>query len=256
MSFELKLARKCDHRLFRQLRPFEADKKTVRLRTLLGSTKDFAIRINGYDAPTDHPYSGWSLVKDETSVAVGQRKVVFKTKRKSTTDWVELSYYTNPDTCPKCLGIRLLFDIEYSNVGRVITVEDEDKLSQDLEKIFLTVVGSDLYHPWYGTSLVTMIGSKEPRGFVRLQIQRELSNAAANLKDLQGQQESFQVVSDREFLFQVDAILVQGTSDPTVYTADVRVRTQAGGVVAFSRSLRFDHPFFSDTREEIRRRQA
>lgn len=244
MSFDLKLARKCDHRLFRQIRFFEDDLRTVKLGTLLGSTSNFQVRLNGNEAAADSSEQGWSLVKDETSVDPGQRKVVFSKKRRAVDDWVELSYYTHPQTCPKCGGFDLQFDYEYSNIGRPYRVVNEEKLVQDMEKILLTIQGSSIYYPWYGTLMVSLIGTKQPRRSLKLRLQKEIAQALDRLKSLQEQQETFQVVSDREFLFQVEGVSVVDTEDPTLFRVFVRARTQAGGEAEVKRPLSFDQGFF------------
>lgn len=250
MSFDLKLARRCDHRLFRQIRFFEDDRQTVRLGTLLGSTQDFQVRVSENEALPDSAELGWSLVKDEVSVEPGQRKIRFNKKRKALDDWVEISYYTQGRTCPKCSGFDLLFDYEYSNIGLPFLVRDEEKLVQDMEKILLTIRGSSIYYPWYGTLMVTLIGTKQPPRTVKTRLQKEVAEALDNLKSLQEQQETFQIVSDREFIFSIRGVSVVETVDPTLYKVFAKVMTQAGSNAEFARPLRFDQGFL-DTRSEL-----
>lgn len=256
MSFDFKLARRCDHRLFRQIRFFDADRRTVRLGTLLGSTFDFQVFLNGDLVPSNSPTVGWDLVKDETSVDPGQKKVLFREPRKALDDWVELSYFTSSQTCPKCGSFDLLFDYEYSNIGLPLRVINEQKLIQDIEKILLTIKGSSIYFPWYGTSLVAQIGTKVATHNRRAKIQREVSQALENLKSLQSQQETFQEVTDREFLYRIEGISVIETEDPTMYRLYGRVMTQAGGTVPFSAALKFDRGFLRLQTEQVSQRTA
>ena len=256
MSFDLKLARRCDHRLFRQIRFFETDRRSVLLPVLLGSTANFQVRLNGNSALQSSPEAGWDLVKDPTSVDPGQRKVYFRKARRAVDDWVELSYYCFPSLCPKCSGFDLLFDYEYSNIGRPYQVINEEKLVQDMEKIILTIRGSSIYYPWYGTLLVSLPGSKQPGHIIKTRMQRDVAEALDNLKSLQEKQETFQPVSDREFLFQVQGVSVVETEDPTLYRIFVRAQTQAGGDANFSRPLRFDTGFLSTIQEPFSSRTA
>lgn len=256
MSFDLKLSRKCDHRLFRQIRFLENDGKSVLLPTLLGSSANFQVWLNGNRVDQDSTYAGWDLVKDPASVYPGQKKILFRKKRKAIDDWVELSYYCYPNVCPKCSGFDLQFDYEYSNIGRPLQVINESKLVQDMEKIVLTIKGSSIYYPWYGTLLVSMIGSKQPAHVVKIRFQREVAEALDNLKSLQEKQESYQVLTDREFLYQIQGVSVLETDDPTLYKIFVRAQTQAGGTAEFERPLQFDQGFLDTVSEPYSSRTA
>lgn len=246
MSFDLKLARKCDHRLFRQIRFFESDRRTVRFSVPMGSTQNFEVWLNGNLAASDSLEQGWDLVKDEVSLDPGQRKLYFRKARKATDDWVEISYYASPRQCPKCGGFDLQYDYEYSNIGRPYEVRNEQKLAQDMEKAVLTIRGSSIYYPWYGTLLVTYLGSKQPRSGMRLRMQREVADVLDDLKSLQEKQETFQTVADREFLYQVTGVSIVDTADPTLFRVYVRAQTQAGGEANFQRPLRFAQGYLDE----------
>jgi len=199
---------------------------------------------------------GWDLVKDEGSVYEGQKKLFFRIPRKAIDDWVEISYFSAVRNCPKCGGFDLQYDYEYSNIGRPVTVINEEKLAQDMEKIVLTIKGSSIYYTWYGTLMVSMIGAKQPRHSIKVRLQREVAEALDNLKSIQEKQEAFQTVTDREALFQLQGVSVVETTDPTLYRIFVRAQTQAGGTAEFERPLRFDQGFLDTVLEPLSSRTA
>lgn len=90
--------------------------------------------------------------------------------------------------------------------GFLATVIDSEKLIQDILKICLTTVGSNILNPWYGSYLSrTIIGSVLDSGVTVSMAKSQLNNALDNLKLLQSAQiATFQRVSADE---QISAIL-------------------------------------------------
>ncbi len=104
------------------------------------------------------------------------------------------------------------FDLKISNRDLVIkdgslkTVQDSEKLIQDILKMCLTTAGSNPMFPWYGSFLSRSIIGSPQNTSVLIQISKtQLSTALDNLKTLQELQvKSFQRVSADE---QISAIL-------------------------------------------------
>lgn len=104
------------------------------------------------------------------------------------------------------------FDLKISNRDLVIkdgslkTVQDSEKLIQDILKMCLTTAGSNPMFPWYGSFLSRSIIGSPQNTSVLIQISKtQLSTALDNLKALQELQvKSFQRVSADE---QISAIL-------------------------------------------------
>lgn len=59
-------------------------------------------------------------------------------------------------TCPRCLGAGIYYDIQFDDIGQVVSVADVDKLAQDLEKIILTE--ANVFHANYAANLKKYIG--------------------------------------------------------------------------------------------------
>lgn len=280
MSYDLKLYRKCDHRLLKQQREVSGvDRRSVLLRHVMGSQANVRVFVNGFEVFQNDDLYGWSIVKEEGAVPVTTtqqrfitgsdgcidsvvnvgidqtpRKILFNRIFRATDDCIEISYFALPVSCPKCNGIGVHFDYEYSNIGRLVRVVNEQKLIQDMEKIILTIIGSSIFYPWYGTSLVDLIGGKGLGATTQAQISAEISQGLVNLKKLQEQQELYQVVTDREFLFSILSIQVeQSQQDPTVFRVNVVTQSQAGSEQSFSQDLRFDRGLFTTPLDEIRR---
>lgn len=256
-----------------------ADGKSLRLRHVLGSQADIRLYVNDYEVSQDDTIYGWTVVKDPETASVTltqneivstaegclgtvtstqkefpARKLLFDRVRKATDDTYEVSYFCYPPVCPKCGGTGLHFDYEYTNLGKLIKVENESKLAQDMEKIILTIIGSSIFYPWYGTSLVDLIGGKASGVTTQSQITAEISQALTNLKKLQRKQELYQLVTDREYLESIQSIQVQqSATDPTVFRVNVSTRNQAGGTATFTQDLRIDRGLFTTDLQELRR---
>lgn len=281
MSYDLKLYRRCDHRLHKQRRDLDlSDKRSLRLRHFLGSTANLRVFLNGYEVPQGHSKFGWSVVQDEeqavgeavTSVSIEgtpsgclgvvtrtlplqiPRKILFDRVFKSIDDCIEVSYFSSLEHCPKCGASGTIFDYEYTQTGKLVTVINESKLVQEMEKIVVTILGSSIFYPWYGTSIVNLIGGKLAGTVTQSAISSEIAASLSALKKLQEKQQRYQEVSDREFLESIKLIDVSPLdTDPTYLKVTVVTQSQAGGEQVFSQDLRLDRSLFTTPLAEIRR---
>lgn len=124
------------------------------------------------------------------------------------------------------------FDLKVVNGDLVLknsdfsVVRDNDKLAQDLIKIALTEVGSNVLQPWYGSLLSrTLIGSVLNADIVISSATSQLQNAIENLKKLQNLQvSSGQKVSPSEQIAAVSAINIERNNvDPRLFSVLIRV---------------------------------
>jgi len=167
-------------------------------------------------------------------------------------DIIRVDYQVNANRCPKCGSLGVLDDYEYDQTGNKIIVENEDKLIQDLRKYIVTIQGSNLVHPWYGTALDSMIGQKFAEDFIRMQISTEIQNAVRDLKNLQVQQENYQTVTDREFVGYINNLTInQNTTDLSIWQVYAEVVTQAGSFSVLEEQVQFDTPFFDNSANQI-----
>lgn len=136
----------------------------------------------------------------------------------------KVTYTVPPQRCLRCGSTYVENDYRFDEAGQTILVGNEDLLYQASLKILLTDRGSNPYHPWYGTSLRSRIGSKALSGVAAL-IQEDVRRALAKFQDLQTEQAKSQGVTYKERLYAVQAVNVQQhEQDPTTFLLDVTVQ--------------------------------
>jgi phage baseplate assembly protein W len=129
------------------------------------------------------------------------------------------------------------FDLKIRNGDLVIgpdadldIVEDNEKLIQDILKMLMTPLGSNLFFPWYGSLLAgSMVGQVLDDSFRKSIVETQINNSLETLQNLQKQQSADgQRVSPGELLAAIKSIDVdRNIVDPTYYTINVKVLTKA-----------------------------
>jgi hypothetical protein len=134
--------------------------------------------------------------------------------------------YTTPwNMCPRCKGTEVENDYRFNSQGEALTVVDNNLLYQTVLKTVLTIRGSNIYFPWYGSNVSSSIGAKAIAG-VSATIRESVQQALRNLQSLQTSQSNYQVVTPKERLYSVDNLSVTpATDDPTVFLIDLQVRS-------------------------------
>lgn len=126
--------------------------------------------------------------------------------------------------CMRCRGTEVENDWRFNADGLPLIITNDNLLYQSCLKILLTELKSNIYYPWYGTNLMSLIGSKSNAASA-VNIRQGIQNALATFQNLQNQQSKYQNISPKERLYSVDSIGVkQSESDPTVFLVDVSVR--------------------------------
>jgi hypothetical protein len=147
---------------------------------------------------------------------------------------IKVTYAAPSERCPRCGGTYVENDYRFDIQGDMTLIEDENLLYQACLKAILTVLGSNPYHPSYGSEVTTRIGAKAitpTQTLVRLDIQ----NALEKVKSLQAAQSKYQVVSPEERLYTVNDVQVQiDPNDPTTFRAQVTVRNASNRLVALN----------------------
>lgn len=161
------------------------------------------------------------------------------------TDTISVDYQVVIGRCKKCKRVGQLNDNGYDKLGLVTTVVREQKMLQDLLKIVTAVKGSNTAHSWYGTSLISFIGTAKPSAYYVTKFKGEIISAGENMKDLQRQQTQYQQVDDEEFFSFLDNIDVQQSDvDPDFYEINATVISQAATSIQLTTSLKFNSPMF------------
>jgi hypothetical protein len=119
-------------------------------------------------------------------------------------------------------------DLVISN-GELQTVQDSQKLIQDILKILLTDVGADPLQPAYGSFLArSVIGTAINNGALVQIAKSQINTCLTNLQSLQQKQvASMQKVSADEQLAAITGIsVIRSTFDPRLFNVKVSCLTK------------------------------
>lgn len=121
-------------------------------------------------------------------------------------------------------------DLSIDSKGSFSIVENSDKLEQDILKIISTKLGSNPYHPWYGSPLEqSMVGSVFEESFISSIASSQLRTTLERLQQLQQEQlKQAQIISPQEHIAAVQGVVVeQNKVDPRFYRLAVTVISKA-----------------------------
>jgi len=238
MSFDLNITSLCNHQVFRELALIDTDRRTIRLEKPMGATSNLEIYATDNFISSDL----YEIVQDPLEIDVNRDRVIyFKNKWRSPTDYFEISYTTLPSFCAKCAGSNYLDDPQLNVQGDLLIIRDEYLLMQNVEKFIITAINSNTFHPFIGTNLQGLIGTRISNvSFVISQITAEISRTLQKLQDLQSQyQQTGRAVTTGEMLATINDIQVtQDTNDPSILRANVSVTAQSGQTVEFTQILK------------------
>ncbi|MDO8640273.1 MAG: hypothetical protein Q7R33_01915 [Nitrosarchaeum sp.] len=161
-------------------------------------------------------------------------------------DIISVDYQVSISQCRKCKRTGQVNDYDYDKLGDLITVQREQKMLQDLLKLTTAIKGSNKAHPWWGTSLVTYIGTARVPEYYIPRFKGEVVTAGEIIKDLQVQQTQYQQVDDEEFFSFLNNIVVeQSDVDPDLYEVSAIVVSQASTSIELNSSLYFNKPLLA-----------
>ena len=136
----------------------------------------------------------------------------------------QVTYSMPPSLCSRCQGTRVENDWRLDDAGLLLLVKNENLLVQSTQKILLTVARSNPFHPWYGTRLAQLPGTKATSNVVGL-VQDEARRALEAFQSLQRKQAKYQRISPEERLESIDSVQVYPVQgNPTAFTLEVVVR--------------------------------
>jgi len=206
----------------------------------------------GFPAPREFrgqtSVPGWTLVRDPSAISDRPlRFVVFDGPLRGYRDFVELSYTTVRQDCRRCGGIGVENDWRYGRTGETVQVRDEALLLQEIQKLFLTSRGSNVFHTFYGTTIIDAIGKKlTAGGLVQNLLFTDIVSTFKAWQDLKGKQETQvgQFVSDEEFPYRLlDVDLLPSDQDPTVVFLMITVQNRSQKAIVLERGLKLPAAF-------------
>lgn len=100
-------------------------------------------------------------------------------------------------------------DIQFGPDGNPVTVEDKEKLAQEIGKILLTRKGADLGSVQYGSDLQKTLGQTFDFNILQSLVAKSVSEAMGFLQSLQLVQGTKQEMTFEEVIGSVDAISVR-----------------------------------------------
>ena len=137
-------------------------------------------------------------------------------------------------SCRRCGGTFVENDYRYDQAGEPIQIVNEDLLIQASQKIVLTTLSSNPFHPWYGTKIHEKIGLKL-LGTTVIAIQDEISKALEKFQELQNLQARVQQVSLKERLYNLLNVDAQTSpDDPTFVQVRVDIQNASGDPINLS----------------------
>jgi phage baseplate assembly protein W len=147
---------------------------------------------------------------------------------------IKVTYAAMPERCPRCEATYVENDYRFNLEGEFITIENENLLYQACLKALLTRKGSNPYHPGYGSSLMSRLGSKQVRATAAA-LREDVVNCLSRVQSVQNGQRKFQQVKDRERLYRINSVSVRPSADDiTTYFVEVSVTNGTGQPVALS----------------------
>jgi len=121
-------------------------------------------------------------------------------------------------------------DLAIGSNGDVSTVENSDKLIQDILKMVSTPLGGNPFYPWYGCPISrTLIGYAYEDTFVQSIASQQLQTSLETLQRLQKEQlKKDQIVTPQEQISAIQNVYIERNAiDPRFYSISVTVLTKA-----------------------------
>ena len=131
-------------------------------------------------------------------------------------------------------------DLSITNSGSIDTVNQTNKIMQDIKKLLLTDLGDNKYHPNYGSPLgAGSIGDYQDDSFLKINIKNSIEKSINRLVSLQRNQMKFQYVSPSETIMYIKKIDVfRDMADPRMWSVFISVVTQDLSEVSQSITIR------------------
>jgi hypothetical protein len=172
--------------------------------------------------------------------------VTYNYRSANPADIISVDYQVDINKCKKCRRTGQVNDFDYDKLGELIIVQDEQKLLQDVLKFTIAIQGTNKANPWWGTQLVSFIGTAHVPEYYNPKFKSEIIDGGSKIKDLQLQQTQYQQVTDEEFFSYFDNIIVQQSDyDASFYEITATIVSQAATAITMNTTLYFNKPLAS-----------
>jgi len=143
------------------------------------------------------------------------------------------------NTCPRCLGNGYYFDIKFDAGGKVLTINKEEKLLQELIKIVLTSKGANSFHREYGSVVSDSVGTVQEVDFRKTKLKQAIIEAVLRLKYLQRDYvEKGYKLSLEELIDKISNIeIYEIENDPTMLGFKVQILTVRSEIMLLQGSI-------------------
>ncbi len=121
-------------------------------------------------------------------------------------------------------------DLVIASNGDLATVENTDKLVQDVLKIISTQIGSNPFFPWYGSPITkSLVGRAYDTNFISSIASQQLRASLERLQAMQREQlRTSQVVTPREQIAAISRVQVdRNITDPRFFKIVLTVLSKA-----------------------------
>ena len=131
-------------------------------------------------------------------------------------------------------------DLAINPDGTIQTVENNEKLIQDVLKAILTPLGSNIFFKWYGNNITNrVVGQNLPPQLLDLEIKRGIEDSIFNIMSMQKSQARSQYVSAAETISSINEISVlRNEEDPRQFEIYIAILTKKLNVIETTFSVR------------------
>lgn len=183
-------------------------------------------------------YPGWSLVTPPLELTARYPRF---NQTIPTNPELRVTYVTDQSRCLRCQASGVENDYRFTvqasgtvPAGSLIMIQNEDLLYQGCLKILLTQQGSNPYHPEYGTTILSRIGSKATMA-VAAALSAEVRRALTAHQTMQRQQGKVQRITLKEQLYSIlNVQTFPSADDPTVFFVEVTVQNASSEPVVLN----------------------
>lgn len=230
MSWDFKLNNSCNHRIINEPLKIQGSYPNYYAtlkRQAIGN--NFEIKVlnqdNLFEANPSYIYcelgNDYKTLRFNTqSIEVDVRDEVYPKNSYYAT------YYTNKDSCPKCINHSGRTNDFYFNViGKPIITSGLNLLIQKIKKELITQLESNIFDPNYGSELPNLIG-KSQTVLVLLRAQSTIQDVIQKIQE--EQTKNYSILSDDEKLLKMDNFQIMPTTNPKELRFSFEIYTLSG----------------------------
>lgn len=229
--WDLKLNNTCNHRIINESLKIEGSYPSyyaVLKRPAYGNNLEVKILDENNLFSANPVYLDYTLGQDKRTLVLNTGSTIQVDVRPGI--YPKNNYYATYTTsqyhCPKCIyGTNRTNDVYIDVLGRPILTSGLERLVQQLKKILITALESNVFDINYGSDLPTLIG-KPKTVLTLLRAQNTIQQAVEKIQTQQ--MSNYDLLSDDEKLLKVDNFQVLPTDDPKVLKFSFEIYNLSG----------------------------